>query len=75
MEEDNQWKKITTVALGKCSLGKNKSGLIRKNIYQSDESWDPEDYVRYLVKWKGMQASKVTWAYWKDIKQDYVDAA
>ena len=75
MKEQNQGKKITIVALGKCSLGRNKSGSIRENIDQSDESWDPGDYVCYVVKWKGMQASEVTWEYWKDIKQKYVDSA
>ena len=54
MEEHNKGKKITTVDLGKVSLGSNKSGSISKNIDQSDESWDPEDYVHYVVKWKGM---------------------
>ena len=73
MEEHNHGKKITTVALGKGSLGRNKSGLISNNIDQSDEYWDPEDCVRYVVKWKGMQAPEVTWDYWKDIKKDYVD--
>ena len=75
MEEHNQGKKMTSFALGKGSLGRNKSGSISKNIDQSDESWYPKDYVRYVVKWKGMQASEVKWEYWKDINQDYVDAA
>ena len=61
MEEHNKGKKITTVALEKGSLGRNKSGSISKNIDQSDESWYPKDYVRYVVKWNGMQASEVTW--------------
>ena len=47
---------MTTVALGKGSLGRNKSGSISENMYQSDETWDPEDYLCYVVKWKGMQA-------------------
>ena len=46
---------MTTVALGKCSLGRNKSGSISKNIDQSDESWDSEDDVNCVVKWKIMQ--------------------
>ena len=52
---------MTSFALGKGSLGRNKSGSISKNIDQSDESWYPKDYVRYVVKWNGMQASEVTW--------------
>ena len=74
MEEHNQGKKIIIIALGKVLLGRKNSGSISKNIYQSDESWDPEDYVSYVVKWKGMQASEVTWEYWKKIRQYYVDA-
>ena len=66
---------MRTVALGKGSLGRNKSGSISKNIDKRGESQDPEDYVHYVVKWKGMQASEVTWQYWKYIKQYYVDAA
>ena len=69
MEEYNQGKKMTSIDLGNGSLGRNKSESIIKNIYQRDESWDPKDYVRYVVKWKGMQASVVTWESWKDIKK------
>ena len=75
MEEHNYGKKMTTVSLGKGLLGRKKSGSTSENIYQSNESWDPEDYVRYVVKWKGIEESEVIWDYWKDIKQDYVDAA
>ena len=66
---------MTTVALGKGSLGRNKSVSICKNIDQSDEYWDPGDYVHYVVKCKGMHVSEVTWKYWKDINKYYVDAA
>ena len=67
MEKHNQGKKITTVDLGKGSLGRNKNGSISENIDQSDESWDPEDYVHYVVKWKDMKESDVIWEYWKEI--------
>ena len=66
---------MTTVSLGKVLLGRKNSGSISKNIYQINESWYPVDYVRYVVKWKGMQASEVIWDYWKDIKQYYLDTA
>ena len=66
---------MRTVALGKGSLGRNTSGSISENIDQSDESQDSEDYVRYVVNWKGMQASEVTWQYCKDTKKYCVDAA
>lgn len=35
--------------------------------------WDPEDNVRYVVKWKGLPYSEVTWEYWRNIKADAVD--
>ena len=66
---------MKTVALDKGLLERNNSGSISKNIDQSYEFWDSEDYVRCVVKWKVMQASEVTWEYWKDIEHDYVDAA
>ncbi|CAJ1952232.1 unnamed protein product [Cylindrotheca closterium] len=37
--------------------------------------WDPEDNVRYVVKWKTLPFSEVTWEYWRDIKRDAVDEA
>jgi SNF2 family DNA or RNA helicase len=38
-------------------------------------SLDPEDNVRYVVKWKGLPYAEVTWEYWRDIKRDAVDEA
>jgi hypothetical protein len=46
-------------------------GLI--DVTQKDEPWDPEDNVRYVVKWKGLPYSEITWEYWRDIKGDAVD--
>lgn len=40
-----------------------------------DSHWDPEDYVRYVIKWKGLPCAEVTWEYWKDIKHDFVNQA
>ena len=37
--------------------------------------WDPEDNVRYVVKWKGVPFAEMTWEYWRDIKRDAVDDA
>ncbi|KAL3944902.1 MAG: hypothetical protein SGBAC_000993 [Bacillariaceae sp.] len=37
--------------------------------------WDPEDNVRYVVKWKGLPFAEMTWEYWRDIKRDAVDEA
>mmetsp|Transcript_14219 Transcript_14219/g.29472 ORF Transcript_14219/g.29472 Transcript_14219/m.29472 type:complete len:2502 (-) Transcript_14219:1540-9045(-) len=41
----------------------------------NDESWDPEDNVRYVVKWKGLPYAEITWEYWRDIKRDAVTQA
>lgn len=38
-------------------------------------AWDPEDNVRYIVKWKGLPYAEMTWEYWRDIKRDAVDEA
>jgi chromodomain-helicase-DNA-binding protein 7 len=45
------------------------------NIDEMEENgaWDPEDNVRYIVKWKGLQLTDATWEYWLDIKRDFVD--
>lgn len=45
-------------------------GLI--DVTKKDEPWDPEDNVRYVVKWKGLPYSEITWEYWRDIKGDAV---
>jgi len=42
---------------------------------EEEEPWDPEDNVRYVVKWKGLQNSEITWEYWRHIKHDSVDQA
>ena len=40
-----------------------------------DIPWDPEDNVRYVVKWKGLPYAEITWEYWRDIKLDAVNLA
>jgi hypothetical protein len=37
--------------------------------------WDPEDNVRYVVKWKGLPFAEITWEYWRDIKREAVNDA
>jgi len=44
-------------------------------ISEGEDAWDPEDYVRYVVKWKSLQYSEMTWEYWKDIKREAVNEA
>jgi hypothetical protein len=46
------------------------TGLI--DVTKKDEPWDPEDNVRYVVKWKGLPYSEITWEFWRDIKADAV---
>jgi Chromo (CHRromatin Organisation MOdifier) domain len=50
---------------------------IRTVVQYGEIDWeipyDPEDNVRYVVKWKGLTYSDVTWEYWRDIKNDAVD--
>ncbi len=59
-----------------------ESGNIRKWNSQEglkdllkEKPWDPEDNVRYVVKWKGLPFAEMTWEYWRDIKRDAVDEA
>lgn len=42
---------------------------------EQQEVWDPEDYVRYVVKYKSLPMSELHWEYWKDLKHDYVEVA
>jgi chromodomain-helicase-DNA-binding protein 7 len=44
-------------------------------LSDGEDPWDPEDYVRYVVKWKGQNYSEMTWEYWINIKRDAVDLA
>ena len=50
----------------------SKDGL---NELLTDIPFDPEDNVRYVVKWKGLPFAEMTWEYWRDIKRDAVDEA
>lgn len=49
--------------------------VVDETLYEDNESWDPEDYVRYVVKWKGLPIADITWEYWLHIKHDSVDQA
>ena len=44
-----------------------------KAVDENGEEYDPEDYVQYIVRWKGLQLTEATWEYWIDIKHDFVD--
>lgn len=55
----------------------HKTGIFEDLPLLSDgeDPWDPEDYVRYVVKWKGLQYAEMTWEYWINIKRDAVTQA
>ena len=57
---------------GKIKKWNSKEGL---DDLLSELPWDPEDNVRYVVKWKGLPFAELTWEYWRDIKCDAVDEA
>jgi hypothetical protein len=44
-------------------------------VMLKETPWDPEDNVRYVVKWKGLPFAEMTWEYWRDIKRDAVNEA
>lgn len=54
------------------AIGHHLGGGAKAIVLDLEQPWDPEDNVRYVVKWKGMQNSDVTWEYWKDLKYDFV---
>jgi hypothetical protein len=63
-------------------IRQKESGTTRKWISKQglhdllkEKPWDPEDNVRYVVKWKGLPFAEITWEYWRDIKRDAVDEA
>lgn len=57
------------------AAGKGRSSAAVLVLPPQEAPWDPEDNVRYVVKWKGLQASDLTWEYWRDIKHDGVEPA
>jgi hypothetical protein len=72
-------KEETTVATGTTSttssVYQNMIGPILFQRPLQPQDWDPEDNVRYVVKWKGLPYAEMTWEYWRDIKRDAVDEA
>ncbi len=45
------------------------------SFLDEEKPWDPEDNVRYVVKWKGLQLTEITWEYWMHIKHKCVEEA
>lgn len=75
-DEEEKWLKgernedPTTEATGNDDKNLKSSS---EDIDTNKEEWDPEDNVRYIVRWKGLQLTEATWEYWADIKRDFVD--
>ncbi len=63
--------------LGSHSIPKQELEEEAENLSFLDEEkpWDPEDNVRYVVKWKSLQLTEITWEYWIHIKHQCVDEA
>ena len=72
MEEQ---RKETSQNLQSCLV--DADGTVGKLALLAGDGWevpfDPEDNVRYVVKWKGLPYADVTWEYWRDIKYDAVE--
>lgn len=70
MAENNAENRRHQELLGGGACHENNTSFL-----DEEKPWDPEDNVRYVVKWKGMQLSEITWEYWLHIKHDSVDQA
>ena len=66
---------LALVESDKATRGIRKVARSVLDVATKDAPWDPEDNVRYVVKWKGLPYSEMTWEYWRDIKRDAVDEA
>ena len=67
-EEEERWLK------GEAPVQVEKKDEVSEEANNGEEKeWDPEDNVRYIVRWKGLQLTDITWEYWADIKRDFVD--
>ena len=75
-KEDLQGKENIKTNVKETSLSTNVD-LVKEpsSTEECAQDWDPEDYVRYVVKWKGLPSTEMTWEYWKDIKENFVNVA
>ena len=73
-EEEEKWLKGEH-GDEKQSAEKKQESVSEEDVVDDDveHPWDPEDNVRYIVRWKGLQLTDATWEYWIDIKRDFVD--
>jgi hypothetical protein len=65
--EEERWLK------GEAPIHSEQNEVSEEEVNDQEEEWDPEDNVRYIVRWKGLQLTDITWEYWADIKRDFVD--
>lgn len=59
-------------------VAEQMNALLQKSLSEQEEQteiWDPEDFVRYVVKYKSLPMAELHWEYWKDLKHDYVEFA
>jgi len=68
----NEQEQIREIEKGETKRWNSKEGLKK---LATESHWDPEDNVRYIVKWKDLSFAEITWEYCKDIKKDAVDEA
>lgn len=66
-DEEERWLK------GEALMRTEQNDMSEDNGNDEMKEWDPEDNVRYIVRWKGLQLTDITWEYWADIKRDFVD--
>jgi SNF2 family DNA or RNA helicase len=74
-EEEEKWLKGESPEAADAMKvdGENVNAFADIEQMEKDGTWDPEDNVRYIVRWKGLQLTEATWEYWIDIKRDFVD--
>jgi len=65
--EEERWLK------GEAPIHSEQNEVSEEEVNDEEEESDPEDNVRYIVRWKGLQLTDITWEYWADIKRDFVD--
>lgn len=75
MVEEQEVLRLKDVEAAKVSEESMYQDIVKDIDLKNDVPWDPEDNVRYVVKWKGLPFAEMTWEYWRDIKRDAVDEA
>jgi SNF2 family DNA or RNA helicase len=71
--EEEKWLKGEAIASAENADSDKAETSTDIEEMEATGAWDPEDNVRYIVKWKGLQLTDATWEYWIDIKRDFVE--